>query len=99
MARKAALKTSKIKRTTSGNLERYCRDLESWPRSWMGWGKDLPPGEKLVVCFRPFSAIPCVLGPIAPNHLAHAVARDCRASVQNPNSYKGRTAQGAEMCC
>ena len=22
--------------------------------SWMGWEKDLPPGEKLVACFRPF---------------------------------------------
>jgi hypothetical protein len=54
MARKAALKTSKINRTTPGNLKRYCRDLEGWPRSWMGWEKDLPPGEKLVVCFRPF---------------------------------------------
>jgi hypothetical protein len=54
MARKAA-KTSKINRTTpSSNLERYCRDLNGWPRSWMGWEKDLPPGEKLVACFRPF---------------------------------------------
>jgi hypothetical protein len=32
----------------------YCRDLESWPRSWMGWEKDLPPGESLVDCFRLF---------------------------------------------
>jgi hypothetical protein len=30
----------------------YCRDLEHWPRSWMGWEKDLPPGEKLVACFQ-----------------------------------------------
>jgi hypothetical protein len=58
MARKAATaKTSKINRTTStssSSLERYCRDLEGWPRSWMGWEKDLPPGEKLVASFRPF---------------------------------------------
>jgi hypothetical protein len=32
----------------------YCRGLETWPRSWMGWEKDLPPGEQLVACFRPF---------------------------------------------
>src|ERR1035441_3703925 len=32
----------------------YCCDLENWPRSWMGLEKDLPPGEALVVCFRPF---------------------------------------------
>ena len=36
------------------DLEHYCRDLNGWPRSWMGLEKDLPPGEKLVVCFRPF---------------------------------------------
>jgi hypothetical protein len=36
------------------DLSRYSADLENWPRSWMGWEKDLPPGEKLVACFRPF---------------------------------------------
>ena len=58
MVRKAATaKTSKINRTTptaSSSLERYCRDPEGWPRSWMGWEKDLPPGAKLVASFRPF---------------------------------------------
>jgi len=55
--RRTAAKTSTINRTTpavSSALERYCRGLEGWPRSWMGWEKDLPPGEKLVICFRPF---------------------------------------------
>jgi hypothetical protein len=32
----------------------YGRDLDNWPRSWMGLEKDLPPREALVVCFRPF---------------------------------------------
>jgi hypothetical protein len=32
----------------------YGRDLDDWPHSWMGLEKDLPPGEALVVCFRPF---------------------------------------------
>jgi len=32
----------------------YGRDLDNWPHSWMGLEKDLPPGEELVVCFRPF---------------------------------------------
>jgi hypothetical protein len=58
MARKQmAAKTSTINRTTpvsSCLLERYCRGLDGWPRTWMGWEKDLPPGEKLVACFRPF---------------------------------------------
>ena len=51
------MKTSKINRATPvshSRLERYCRGLDGWPRSWMGWGKDLPPGERLVACFRPF---------------------------------------------
>jgi len=50
-------KTSTINRATpssSSLLERYCRGLDTWPRSWMGLEKDLPPGEKLVMCFRPF---------------------------------------------
>ena len=58
MTRKRATKTSTINRATppasSSLLEHYCRGLDNWPRSWMGWEKDLPPGEKLVGCFRPF---------------------------------------------
>ena len=58
MAQKAAAaKTTKINRATPASpagLERYCRGLDGWPRSWMGGEKDLPPGEKLVACFRPF---------------------------------------------
>jgi hypothetical protein len=47
---------TKINRAASPrhDLEHYCRDLDGWPRSWMGLEKDLPPGEKLVACFRPF---------------------------------------------
>src|ERR1700737_835038 len=36
------------------SLEHYCRDLNGWPRSWMGLEKDLPPGEQLLTLFRPF---------------------------------------------
>jgi hypothetical protein len=36
------------------SAEGYGRDLADWPRSWMGVPHDLPPGEHLVVCFRPF---------------------------------------------
>jgi hypothetical protein len=50
--------TSTINRVTKSvsalDVSRYCRDLESWPRSWMGWEKDLPPGDRLVACFRLF---------------------------------------------
>ena len=56
MAKKATARTPRINRATvaPADLERYCRGLNDWPRSWMGWEKDLPPGEKLVACFRPF---------------------------------------------
>jgi hypothetical protein len=49
--------TTKVNRAAARphhELEHYCRDLNSWPRSWMGEEKDIPPGEKLVACFRPF---------------------------------------------
>jgi len=32
----------------------YDRVLDNWPRSWMGLDEDLPPGEELVTCLRPF---------------------------------------------
>ena len=50
-------RTTKINCATSAprrDLEHCCRDLNGWPRSWMGLEKDLPPGEQLVACFRPF---------------------------------------------
>jgi hypothetical protein len=50
-------KTSRVRRTAgapSSEASEYGRDLETWPRSWMGVDKDLPPGEQLLACFRPF---------------------------------------------
>ena len=32
----------------------YCRDLDRWPRSWMGLEEDVWPGEQIVVCLLPF---------------------------------------------
>jgi hypothetical protein len=40
--------------TSSSAASAYGRDLDNWPHSWMGLENDLPPGEALVVCFRPF---------------------------------------------
>jgi hypothetical protein len=52
------VKTSKVNRAatsaSSSDASAYCRDLDNWPRSWMGLEKDLPPGEELVACLRPF---------------------------------------------
>jgi hypothetical protein len=49
--------TTKVNRAATRprhDLEHFCRDLNSWPRSWMGEEKDIQPGEQLVACFRPF---------------------------------------------
>jgi hypothetical protein len=51
-------KTDKVNRATTSapscDASAYCGDLDNWPRSWMGLEKDLPPGEELVACLRPF---------------------------------------------
>jgi hypothetical protein len=50
-------RTTKINRGTTAphhDLEHYCRNLNGWPRSWMGLEKDLPPGQQLLILFRPF---------------------------------------------
>jgi hypothetical protein len=51
------VKTSHQHRATGvppSDASAYCRDLDNWPRSWMGVEQDLPPGEQLLACFRPF---------------------------------------------
>jgi len=51
-------KTSRVNRASKpaegADVSAYCRDLDRWPRSWMGLEKDLPPGEELLIHFRPF---------------------------------------------
>jgi len=51
-------KTSSVTRAPQSvaatDVSACCRDLDNWPRSWMGFEKDLPPGERLLACFRPF---------------------------------------------
>ena len=50
-------KTSTVNHSAAAaplDLSAYCRDLDEWPRSWMGFEKDLPPGDRMVAHFRPF---------------------------------------------
>jgi hypothetical protein len=51
-------KTSSVNRDVrpgvSSAVSAYVRDLDKWPRSWMGLEKDLPPGEQLLTELRPF---------------------------------------------
>src|SRR5208337_210006 len=32
----------------------YCPDLDQWPRSWAYEARDIPSGQRMVQCFRPF---------------------------------------------
>ena len=51
------VKTSRVNRAVAPTPSfdaAYCREVDNWPRSWMGLEKDLPPGEQLLDCFRPF---------------------------------------------
>jgi hypothetical protein len=35
-------------------LQSWCPDLDQWPRSWAYEARDMPPGLRLVECFKPF---------------------------------------------
>jgi hypothetical protein len=39
---------------TDDALAAYCPDIDQWPRSWMYDERDLPPGQQMVECFKPF---------------------------------------------
>jgi hypothetical protein len=72
-----AARTTKIRRGATAahhDLEHYCRNLNGWPRSWMGLAKDLPSGEQLVALFRPF------LEHLAASHLS---AKTIQTHVDN----------------
>jgi len=71
----AKTKTSRVNRgskSASADVSVYCRDLPNWPRSWMGLEKDLPPGEALIVCFRPFIEHLAATG-LSPKTIRHHV--------------------------
>ena len=35
-------------------LQSYCPDLDQWPGSWAYEPRDIPPGLRMVECFKPF---------------------------------------------
>jgi hypothetical protein len=41
-------------RLAADPLESYCPDLDQWPRSWAYEARDIPPGLRMVECFKPF---------------------------------------------
>ena len=54
----AKAKTTRVNRASkpaeATDVSAYCRDLDRWPRSWMGLENDLPPGEQVLACLQPF---------------------------------------------
>jgi len=52
----ASKRAMPVPAVTSPRTRAYDHDLHEWPRSWRGGEEDLPPGEELVACFRPFIA-------------------------------------------
>jgi hypothetical protein len=88
----ATVKTTRINRaatTSRHGLEHYCRDLNGWPRSWMGLEKDLPPGEQLVMLFRPFLehlAASNLSSKTIQKHVDNMWAGNARGSVESNDS-------------
>ena len=39
---------------TADPLQSYCPDLDQWPGSWAYEPRDIPPGRRMVECFKPF---------------------------------------------
>ena len=35
-------------------MQGYCPDLDQWPRSWAYEARDIPPGQQMVECVKPF---------------------------------------------
>jgi hypothetical protein len=54
MIRKKPSRITRAARSAPADVSGYWDDLKNWPRSWMGLETDLPPGEALIICFRPF---------------------------------------------
>ena len=65
MAKKIRAKGSTVNQSAlppHPGLSAYCKDLDGSPRRWRFDENDLPPGEKLVACFRPVMEQPIALG-------------------------------------
>ncbi len=41
-------------RAAADPLQTCCPDLDQWPRSWAYEARDIPPGRRMVECFKPF---------------------------------------------
>ena len=56
-------------------LQAYCPDLDQWPRSWAYEARDIPPGLRIVECFKPF------LRHLLSSHLSRKTLRQHRDNI------------------
>ena len=56
-------------------LQSYCPDLDQWPRSWAYEAGDIPPGQQMVECFKPF------LRALLALHLSRSTSRQHRDNI------------------
>src|ERR1700719_1134756 len=50
------------RQASDDDLAAYCPDLAEWPSSWRVETRDLPPGQQIVDCFKPFLRYLLTLG-------------------------------------
>lgn len=56
-------------------LQSYCPDLDQWPCSWAYEARDIPPGLRMVECFKPF------LRDLLNSHLSRKTLRQHRDHI------------------
>jgi hypothetical protein len=56
-------------------LQTYCPDLDQWPRSWAYEAGDIPPGLRIVECFKPFLRV------LLSRHLSRRTVRQHRDNI------------------
>ena len=44
----------RVQQAAADPLQSYCPDLDQWPGSWAYEPRDVPPGLRMVECFKPF---------------------------------------------
>ena len=64
-----------VQQAAADPLQSYCPDLDQWPRSWAYEVRDIPPGQQMVECFKPF------LRALLAMHLSRTTLRQHRDNI------------------
>src|SRR5262249_407528 len=52
-SKRVARRSATLQQATADPLQSYCPDLDQWPGSWAYEPRDIPPGLRMVECFKP----------------------------------------------